>query len=166
MILFLTNIFLSGSKNALYTSNYIQNDMISSINHVIKRQLKDIIFNKKVLLIADKTSDIGHHEKLSIVIRYFNKHTNYPEEQFFCIKQITSINAQSIYNSLINPIQEYNIKWRNTVSVCFDGASTMSECTIGVQAKFKEKNFFCSLLWTLLESCSSRFCWETTSNGV
>lgn len=28
--------FLSGSKNALYTSNHIQNDLISSINQVIK----------------------------------------------------------------------------------------------------------------------------------
>jgi len=72
-----------------YTSNHIQNDLISSINLVIKRQLKDMILNEKVSLIADETSDIGHHEQFkSIVLRYFIKHTKCPVEQFICMKQI------------------------------------------------------------------------------
>lgn len=132
--------FLSGPKNSLYTSNHIQNDLISSINQVIKMQLKDAILNEKVSLIADETSDIGHHEQLSIVIRYFNKHTNCPVEQFICLKRMTAVDAQSIFSSLHDIIQEYGIKWENIVAVCFDGASTMSGCANGVQAKFKQKN--------------------------
>jgi len=103
-------------------------------------QLKDAILNEKVSLIADETSDIGHHEQLSIVIRYFNKHTNCPVEQFICLKRMTAVDVQSIFSSLHDIIQEYGIKWENIVAVCFDGASTMSGCANDVQAKFKQKN--------------------------
>lgn len=95
-------------------------------------QLKEVIFNEKVSLIADETSDIGHLEQLSIVIRYFNKHTNGLVEQFICLKRITSVDAQSIFSSLHDIIQEYSIKWENIVAVRFDGASSMSGCTNGV----------------------------------
>lgn len=128
--------FISRPQNALYTSNRIQNDLILLINQVIKRQLKDMFVNEKVSIIADETSDIGHHEQLSIVVRYFNKLKNCPVEQFICMKRI----KKSIFNLLTDFIQDYNIKWDNIVSVCFDGASSMSGCTGGVQAKFKEKN--------------------------
>jgi len=78
--------FISGPKNCLYTSNRIQNDLISSINLVIRKQLQDIITDRKISLIADETSDIGHHEQLSIVLRYFDETKNCPIEQFFMFK--------------------------------------------------------------------------------
>lgn len=31
---------------------------------------------------ADETSDVGHHEQLSVVIRYFNKFKNRPIVQY------------------------------------------------------------------------------------
>uniref|UniRef100_A0A2S2NXT3 Zinc finger MYM-type protein 1 n=1 Tax=Schizaphis graminum TaxID=13262 RepID=A0A2S2NXT3_SCHGA len=132
--------FVSGPQNSLYTSNRIQNDLIESINQVIKRQFKNTIANKNVSLIADETSDLGHHEQLSIVIRYYDSLKRCPYEQFICMKRMTQVNAQSIFDVLNDTICEYNIKWENLVSVCFDGASTMSGSTAGVQAKFKEKN--------------------------
>ncbi|XP_060846280.1 zinc finger MYM-type protein 1-like [Rhopalosiphum padi] len=132
--------FISGPKNCLYTSNRIQNDLISSINLVIRKQLQDIITDRKISLIADETSDIGHHEQLSIVLRYFDETKNCPIEQFLCLKRMTSVDAQSIFDKMSDVVQEYGIKWENVVSICFDGASTMSGSTGGVQAKFKEKN--------------------------
>lgn len=94
----------------MYTINHIQNDLISSINLVIKRQLKDMILNEKVSSIADETSDIGHHEQLSIVLRYFNKQTKYPVEQFVCMKRTNAVDVQTIFSSLSDIIHEYNIK--------------------------------------------------------
>jgi len=43
---------------------------------VIKKQLKVALVNEKVLIMADETSDVGHHEQLSVVIRYFDKFKN------------------------------------------------------------------------------------------
>jgi len=76
---------MSGPKTAIHTSNHIRNDLNSSINLIIERQLKYMILNEKVSLIADEIKDIGHHEQLSTVLRYFNKHTKCPEEQFICM---------------------------------------------------------------------------------
>jgi hypothetical protein len=136
----LKSILYQDLQFSVYTSNRIQNYLIESINQVIKRQFKNTIANKKVSLIADETSDLGHHEQLSIVIRYYDSLKRCPYEQFICMKRMTQVNAQSIFDVLNDTICEYNIKWENLVSVCFDGASTMSGSTVGVQAKFKEKN--------------------------
>jgi len=74
-----------------------------------------MILNEKVSLIADKTTDIGDHEQLSIVLRYFNKQTKCSVEQFVCMKRIKAVDAQTIFSSLSDIIHEYNIKWENIV---------------------------------------------------
>jgi hypothetical protein len=108
--------FISGPQNALYTSNRIQNDIIQSVNLVMKRQLQSTIANKKVSIIADETSNCGHHEQLSIGVRYFDTQKRCPYEQFICMKQITSVNAENIFKVLSDTIHKYNIKWENLVS--------------------------------------------------
>lgn len=135
--------FESGPKNSIYCSNYIQNDLIASVGIVIKRQLKDILKNEKVSLMADETSDVGHHEQLSVVVRYFDKSKNKPIEQFVCMKRMMSVDAQSVFNVLTEVVEEYEIKWENVISTCFDGAATMAGSITGVQTKFKEKNPKC-----------------------
>jgi len=132
--------FETGPKNSLYCSNYIQNDLIASISIVIKRQLKVALINEKVSIMADETSDVGHHEQLSVVIRYFDKFKNLPIEQFICMKRMMTVDATSIFNALNEVVEEYEIKWENVISTCFDGAATMSGNITGVQTKFKEKN--------------------------
>lgn len=49
-----------------------------------------------------------------------------------CMKRITSINVQNIFNVLSGTIIEYYIKWEHFVSVYFDGASTVFVITISV----------------------------------
>lgn len=121
----------SGPKNDSYCSNRIQK-LILSISQLMKRQLKECIQDKKLSLISDETSDLGHHDQLSIVIRYFDDTKCSAVEQFLTMKRIKSVNAQSIFNTLSDVIEEYNIKWENIVSTCFDGAATMAGSTAGV----------------------------------
>jgi len=130
----------SGPKNSSYCSNLIQNDLILSVSNVIKNQFREKIRNQNVSIIADETSDIGHHEQLSVVIRYFDNFKKCPVEQFICMKRIMSIDSETIFNTLRDVISEYDIKWESVVSMCFDGAATMSGSLSGVQARFKEKN--------------------------
>lgn len=89
---------------------------------------------------ADVTSDVGHYEQLSVVIRYFDKFKKRPMEQFVCMKIMMSVDALSIFNVLIEVVEEYEIKWENIISICFDSVVTMSGSITGVQTKFKEKN--------------------------
>ncbi|CAI6354759.1 unnamed protein product [Macrosiphum euphorbiae] len=60
-------------KNALYTSNRIQNDLITSIKNVILRNIKNNLQNSFISIMADETTDVGHFEQLSIVFRYFDE---------------------------------------------------------------------------------------------
>ncbi|KAL4119602.1 hypothetical protein QTP88_012401 [Uroleucon formosanum] len=87
-------------KNALYTSNRIQNDLITSIKNVILRNIKNNIQNSFISIMADETTDVGHFEQLSIVFRYFDEKKNRPVETYITLKQMQSVTAQAIFDCL------------------------------------------------------------------
>lgn len=96
--------------------------------------------NKFVSIIADETSDCGHYEQLSVVIRFFDEEKNEAVEQFIGLQRLVSVDAQSIFNCLTNTIAQVGLKWDSVISVCFDGAASMAGSLNGVQAKAKEAN--------------------------
>lgn len=128
----------NGPKNASYISNRIQNDILLSIQNVMKRNISSRVKNTMVSIIADETSDCSHYEQLSVCVRYFNKKENRPVEHFVGVKRLLSVNAQSVYDSLTEAINEIGIDWKNVIAVCFDGAATMAGSCNGVKAKVKE----------------------------
>jgi len=91
----LRNHFDNGPKNAQYTSNHIQNDLITSIYNVLKQSIKTKIHQKWISIIADETSDVRHHEELAVLVRYFDTTKNRPVETFLSLKQ--SLNAVDIF---------------------------------------------------------------------
>ncbi|XP_050064153.1 zinc finger MYM-type protein 1-like, partial [Aphis gossypii] len=114
-------------------------ESVGSFNKGIK--LSVILQNKKISIIADETSDVGHHEQMSLVVRYFDSKLNQTVEHFLCLQRLTSVDAQSIFDSINNVlINKLGLSWSSVIAVCFDGAATMSGCNNGVQAKCKEKN--------------------------
>lgn len=129
-----------GPRNALYTSNHIQNDLILSICNVIRRKISNEIRGKKVSIIADETSDVGHNEQISFVFRYYSPEKKGPVERFFCLRRLLNCDSKTIFKELCEVLNNIGIEWHNVLSVCFDGASTMSGHIAGVQAKCKEKN--------------------------
>lgn len=136
----LRNHFDNGPKNAQYTSNHIQNDLITSIHNVLKQSIKTKIHQKWISIMADETSDVGHHEQLAVLVRYFDTTKNRPVETFLSLKRLKSLNAVDIFNTLSDIVTHYNISWTSVLAVCFDGASTMSGKISGVQARCKAEN--------------------------
>lgn len=131
----------SGPKNAIYTSNVIQNDIINSIHNVIIQELKLKLQNTHIAIMADETSDVGHHEQLSVVFRYFDTKTNRPIETFITLRRMLCVDAESIFNALDDVITcQFMLDWKNVIAVCFYGAATMAGNINGVQAKCKNKN--------------------------
>lgn len=61
-----------GPKNATYVSNLIQNDLILSIHSVLMRKLVSSLKNKKFAIMADETSDCGHHEQMSVIVSCYD----------------------------------------------------------------------------------------------
>ncbi|KAL4113073.1 hypothetical protein QTP88_016764 [Uroleucon formosanum] len=89
--------FENGPKNAKYTSNRIQND-----------------------LITDETSDVGHHEQFSIVIRYFDDQMNRPVETFLDLVRLVSVNAESIFTAIKNSKRNANILYVHCYAHCLN----------------------------------------------
>lgn len=44
------------------------------------KKIKSNFDNSFISLMADETSDVGHSEQLSVVVRYFNEELNRPVE--------------------------------------------------------------------------------------
>lgn len=59
--------------------------------NVIKHSLISKIKNMSISIISDDTSDIGHHEQMSIVLRFFDDENNCPVEYFVTFYSICSI---------------------------------------------------------------------------
>ncbi|XP_008178757.1 uncharacterized protein LOC103307975 [Acyrthosiphon pisum] len=104
----------NGPQNALYTSGKIQNDIIISISNIILRKISHSVQNKFVSIMADETSDCGHHEQMAIVL----------------------VDAQAIFNELKVVLSVLKVDWKNVLSVCFDGAAAMSGSVSGVQMRW------------------------------
>jgi len=60
--------FQEPPKNALYRSYWIQNDIITSIHAVVLQKIISNINSSFISIMADETSDVGHHEPMSIIV--------------------------------------------------------------------------------------------------
>lgn len=106
----------------------------------MKRTIQYKIKSRPVSIMADETSDVGHHEQMSVIIRYFDEEKCQPVEHLIGLQRLLSVTSEAIFNSLSLQISNLNIEWRSVIAVCFDGASAMSGKFNGVQAKVKELN--------------------------
>lgn len=136
----LNNFLKTAPKNATYLSAEIQNDFIASLHDVMFRSISNSIRAKKISIMADETSDAGHHEQMCVVIRYFDEITCMTIERFVCLRRLLTTDAATIFNLLDSVLNELGASWQDVVSVCFDGASTMSGHLSGVQTRCKEIN--------------------------
>ncbi|EDS30272.1 conserved hypothetical protein [Culex quinquefasciatus] len=116
----LKNHIETGPKNALYLSNKIQNDLISAQHNVIFRKLKVKLRGKQITLIADETSDVGHHEQLSVVVRY--EDNGVPVETIVGVYRITKTDAETIFTKICEVVVSLGLTWGQIDAVCFDGS--------------------------------------------
>jgi hypothetical protein len=129
----------NGHGNAKYLSNKIRNEMILSLHNVVLQTILSSLGNKKMSIIADDIGDCGHHEQVLVVLQYYDERTNILVEHFVAIQRLMFVDALSIFNELHSVLCKLRVDWSNVVSVCFDGAATMSGCTAGVWQNAKRK---------------------------
>jgi len=127
-------------KHCTYLSNHIQNDILASLSTVILRTISDEVRGQPMAIIGDETSDVSHHEQLSIVFRYIPNGETHPVERLVALKRVKKTDAETIFNALDMVLNQVGVLWRDVVSVCFDGASAMAGEFTGVQARCKEVN--------------------------
>lgn len=89
---------------------------------------------------ADKTSDCGHNEQMSVVLRFHDQTKNSTVEHMTALSKLDRIDAETISLNLEKILVKFGIQWENVLCACFDGAAAMSGHLSGVQQKCKEKN--------------------------
>lgn len=89
-------------------------------------------------LIADETKDIGKTEQLAVVLRYV--HLSKTHERFISYTSCDELNAEALFSYIMKALQNVDVDINKCVSLCYDGASVMSGCQSGVQARVLEIN--------------------------
>lgn len=91
--------------------------MISSVHNVLLQTIKSNVQESFISILADETSDVGHHEQISIIVRYFDEEKNRPIETFVSFQRLKSVTAQAIFNSLCSVLDLMNKNWK-TFFIC------------------------------------------------
>ena len=127
----------TSSKNAVYTSNRIQNEVISIFHKKILRNLVDNINKSKAFsLLADETSDISGLEQLSICVRYTANEGEkcVVKEDFIGFVPVTDCTGKNLATTAVNFLQENGIDTCYLYGQGYDGAAAMSGKMHGTQA--------------------------------
>lgn len=125
-------------KNAVYTSPKIQNDLLSIMAGMVRKEISLAIQNAGLFsILADETKDVSKQEQLVIVLRYVDKSTCTVHERFLTFVVAKSLNAEGLSDYIVKTLKEYNLDPALIVSQGYDGASVMSRSCSGVQQRIK-----------------------------
>lgn len=125
------------SKNALYISHRVQNELIecasSTLRSVITNEVRQAFCFS---IIADETADIGGVEQLSICVRYL-KH-KLVHEEFLGFFPLIEFDAQFITKTILEACSNIDIDMKKCVGQGFDGCATMAGYISGVQKRIND----------------------------
>ncbi len=88
---------------------------------------------------VDSTPNIAHTDQLTVIMRYISPE-GVVQERFVTFLPITSHTGESIFNSVIEVLNEMGIDIQNCRGHCYDNGSNMAGLYKGVQARIREIN--------------------------
>lgn len=123
----LENHLNTASKNATYTSPRVQNEIISSCNNIILKNLVDQINNAECFaLLADETMDVSTKKQLSICIRYFYVGEKKIRGDFLQFVQVNDVSGKGLADIILESISSFGINPKFMIGQGYDGAAAMS----------------------------------------
>lgn len=127
----------NSTKNATYTSPDIQNEIIKICGNIIQEKIA-IRVNKASCfsIICDETCDFSGIEQVAICVRYLSEENIY--EDFLSFVPASNLTAENMTHIVISECERLGFNLNNLVGQGYDGASTMSGCFNGVQARIKD----------------------------
>ncbi|XP_022174917.1 zinc finger MYM-type protein 1-like [Myzus persicae] len=125
-------------KNAKYTSNIVQNDILLASSNIITQTIvKEVNEGSSVYsLIVVEARDASTLEQMSICIRYVHK--SIIKERFLGFLQVLKLDAHGLTHCIIEFLNAVGLDIEKCISQSYDGASVMSGSTNGVQIKIRE----------------------------
>lgn len=126
-----------GGKNKMYISWSTQNEIISSINTLILRDIVKRVNNSACFsVLADETIDISGIEQFSLALRFIEN--DKVHEQFLQFIPVVSTTGASLSVHLINSLKFYGVDLNFLRGQGYDGARAMSVEFQGVQVHIKK----------------------------
>ena len=132
----LENYLSTAAQNATYTSNTIQNQIISilanQVSHLIISRVKAA---KWFSVIADEVTDLSNKEQLSIVLRYVDSETLLVREDLVGFVECnTGISGHDLATKITNTLEELGLDLKNLRGQAYDGAGNMAGSVRGTAA--------------------------------
>lgn len=125
------------SKNALYISHRVQNELIecasSTLRSVITNEVRQAFCFS---IIADETADISGVEQLSICVRYLKD--KLVHEEFLGFFPLLEFDAKFITKTILEACSNIDIDMNKCVGQGYDGCATMAGHISGVQKRIND----------------------------
>ncbi|XP_011407856.1 PREDICTED: uncharacterized protein LOC105315057 [Amphimedon queenslandica] len=100
----LNSHFEKGPKNALYTSNTIQNELLASLYNTMKSAIKQELETASCFsVMIDEAFDYGHIEQVSIVLRYVDS-AYVIQKRMLHIESTDSTDAEALFQILLSSL--------------------------------------------------------------
>ena len=130
-------------RNATGTSKTVQNEIINVIGNYIRRKATAPLQNENAVfsIIADEVTDkYANQEILSICLRFLDWKDGTPhiKEVFLDFIHLERTTGESIATAITQSLAKHNIDIKQARGQAYDGASNMSSCRVGVQARIKQ----------------------------
>lgn len=101
---------------------------------MLAKELNNSFFS----LIVDEMTDVSVCKTLAVVVRYYQNSVEKVCDRFLGLVEVEKGSAESLFNSIIELLNNYKIKIENMIGFAADNASVMMGKKNGLQAKFKQ----------------------------
>lgn len=130
-------------RNAQYTSNRIQNEMINIVGEAVKSAIISVVQKARFFTIMmDETRDTSHQDQVVIVARFVKRLQDgkvVVEERLLRLVPAAKKTGAALENLLLNNLEQIGLLFMNIVAPCYDGGSNFAGVFKGVQARIREK---------------------------
>ena len=79
-------------------------------------------------------------KEMCIITRYYNNETSKVESRFLGLIEVPQANAETLFQSLTNRFEQFNVPFTNIIGYAADGANTMMGCNSSVKNRMEAAN--------------------------
>lgn len=156
-------------KNATMISKTIQNEIISTIGHIIRSKIAAKVQKSKYFsVLCDETTDASTTEQLTICIRYVDteidksgRSHHISREDFVGFVPVADTTGANLKSKIVQELNNLGLSLSNLRGQGYDGASNMSGKFIGVQRLIMDEQplaFYTHCFNHSLNLCVSKAC--------
>ena len=131
----------NASKNAMYTSAPIQNELIEACGKIILRKLSGEIKKARFFsVIADEASDISRKYQLSLVIRFVDEEEEIREDFVKFIECDEGTSGEHVSNKIIEAVRtDLDVSMEDCRGQGYDAGGNMAGCNIGAATRISNQ---------------------------